>query len=126
LFRENAADLFPRKVQRQTQDVPLINPALVRHARRKRKNVPPHTARPGVEESLDPENFPEQIEQFAIDVMTFLNCLNEFPEFTDEAVNASIQSFNGDLKVCCRSLELRGLELTFRIVLGFLFEDIQK
>ena len=30
-------------------------------------------------------------------MITFLNCLNEFPEFTDEAVNASIKSFEGDL-----------------------------
>lgn len=50
-------------------------------------------------ESLDPENFPEQLESLAVDVTTFLNCLNEFPEFTDEAVNASILSFEGDLKV---------------------------
>jgi len=34
----------------------------------------------------------------ATDVTTFLKCLNEFPEFTDEAVNASIMSFEGDLK----------------------------
>ena len=38
-------------------------------------------------------------EHFAVEVTTFLNCLNEFPEFTDEAVNASIRSFEGDLKV---------------------------
>jgi hypothetical protein len=31
--------------------------------------------------------------------MTLLNCLNEFPEFSDEAVNASIKSFEADLKV---------------------------
>jgi WD repeat-containing protein 26 len=31
--------------------------------------------------------------------MTFLDCLNEFPEFTDEAVNASIRAFDGDLRV---------------------------
>lgn len=36
----------------------------------------------------------------AKDVMTFLDCLNEFPEFTDEAVNACIVSLEGDLKVC--------------------------
>ena len=37
--------------------------------------------------------------QFAEDITTFLECLNEFPEFTDEAVNASILAFQGDLKV---------------------------
>jgi hypothetical protein len=43
--------------------------------------------------------FPEQLESLAADVTTFLNCLNEFPEFTDEAVNSSISSFQDDLKV---------------------------
>lgn len=64
-----------------------------------RHKAPPHVARPTVNESLDPEFFPEQLEALAADVATFLNCLNEFPEFTDEAVNASIRSFEGDLKV---------------------------
>jgi len=48
---------------------------------------------------LDPEDFPEEMAQFAEDITTFLECLNEFPEFTDEAVNASILAFQGDLKV---------------------------
>jgi hypothetical protein len=30
--------------------------------------------------------------------VTFLNCLNEFPEFTDEAVNQSMRGFEADLK----------------------------
>jgi len=61
--------------------------------------APPHFARPVINETLDIENFPEQLEAFATDVAVFLNCLNEFPEFTDEAVNASIHSFEGDLRV---------------------------
>jgi len=52
-----------------------------------------------VTEQLDPECFPEQLEALAREVTTFLDTLNEFPEFTDEAVNASILSFEGDLKV---------------------------
>jgi len=55
--------------------------------------------RPTVSENVDPETFPEQLEFLANEVTTFLRCLNEFPEFTDEAVNASILSFEGDLKV---------------------------
>lgn len=50
-------------------------------------------------DKLDPEEFPTQIGKLAHDVITFLHCLNEFPEFTDEAVNASIVAFEGDLKV---------------------------
>jgi hypothetical protein len=52
-----------------------------------------------VTEQLDPECFPEQLEALAREVTTFLDTLNEFPEFTDEVVNASILSFEGDLKV---------------------------
>ena len=40
-----------------------------------------------------------QLEMFARDVTTFLDCLNEFPEFTDEAVNSAIRSLEGDLRV---------------------------
>ena len=35
----------------------------------------------------------------AHDVMCFLHHLEEFPEFVDEAVNASITAFQHDLKV---------------------------
>jgi hypothetical protein len=55
--------------------------------------------RPLVLEKLDREDFPGQLGLFARDVITFLHCLNEFPEFTDEALNASILDFEGDLKV---------------------------
>ena len=50
-------------------------------------------------DGLDPEDFPEQISQFAEDMTAFLECLNKFPEFTDEVVNASILAFHGDLKI---------------------------
>jgi hypothetical protein len=53
-------------------------------------------------EKLDPEDFPGQLGLFAGDVIKFLHCLNEFPEFTDEALNASIIAFEGDLKVRAR------------------------
>jgi hypothetical protein len=95
LFRENAADLFPRKVPRQPRADALVNPT----RRRKTRKPPPNVRRPIVDESLDPESFPEQLSSFAADVTTFLRCLNEFPEFTDEAVNASILTFEADLKV---------------------------
>ena len=94
LFRENAADLFPQKVSHQSLD-PTVNPDVLP----KRKRAPPHVRRPLVLEKLDPEEFPGQLELFARDVTTFLHCLNEFPEFADEALNASILAFEGDLKV---------------------------
>lgn len=50
-------------------------------------------------DTLEAEDLPQQLEFFARDVTTFLECLNEFPEFTDESLNASILSLKGDLKV---------------------------
>ena len=99
LFRENAADLFPRKVSRQSRDS-LTNPQLAQYRKKVRDRAPPHVHNPIVMEQLDPEDFPEQLQMFAQDVTTFLDCLNEFPEFTDEAVNAAVLSMEGDLKVC--------------------------
>jgi hypothetical protein len=93
--------------------------------KRKHKNTKSSFLKPTVDDNLDPEKFPEQIEQLAIDVTTFLNCLNEFPEFTDEAVNSSIRSFEGDLKVS------NGLHASMPIltslpylVLGLVFEGV--
>ncbi|VDB91362.1 unnamed protein product [Peniophora sp. CBMAI 1063] len=96
LFRENAADLFPRKIAHENRDA-LHKPALPTRGRAKSK-PPPHVRRPVVVDPPEQEEFPLQIKLLAQDVITFLHCLNEFPEFTDEAVNASIVAFEGDLK----------------------------
>ncbi|KAF9233428.1 hypothetical protein BU15DRAFT_53925 [Melanogaster broomeanus] len=111
LFRENAADLFPRKVARQQRET-LVNPNVMEKRRRKNKAAreggetpgsPPASNRPNADDFLDIALFPEHLEAFAADVVAFLNCLNEFPEFTDEAMNTSIRAFEGDLKywACC-------------------------
>lgn len=76
--------------------------------------------RPLVLEKLDPENFPSQLELFARDVMTFLHCLNEFPEFTDEALNASIVAFEGDLKVRAAHDPIRNHVIKSRCSTGLL------
>ncbi|KAG1805570.1 WD40-repeat-containing domain protein [Suillus subaureus] len=89
LFRENAATLFPRKISRQPREVPIVH----EWTEQRRTDIQPLSkAHP------DPESFPEQFSGFAEDVVTFLNCLNEFPEFTDEAVNTSMLAFECDLK----------------------------
>ena len=75
-----------------------MDTALQAALKRKRRKAPSHVVNPTVED-LDPEDFPDQLQSLARDVMTFLDCLNEFPEFNDEAVNASIQSLECDLKV---------------------------
>lgn len=128
LFRENAADLFPRKVPRQPKET-LVNPNVMEKRRKRRKgrnwttsetgerehpsvawtSPTPYvrhdkiTAPPLSDSTLDAQFFPEHLEVFAIDVIAFLNRLNEFPEFTDEAVSTSIKAFESDLKywACC-------------------------
>lgn len=98
LFRENAADLFPRKVVRQPREM-LVDTSVRHWKKSKRHKALPHVTNPTVGDDLDAEDFPRQLQLFAHDVTTFLDCLNEFPEFTDEAVNASILSLEGDLRV---------------------------
>lgn len=71
---------------------------------RRKAKAPPHTTSPSVMDDLDAEDFPVQLELLSHDIVTFLDCLNEFPEFTDEAVNAAIISLEGDLKVKCLHL----------------------
>ncbi|KAH9478461.1 hypothetical protein JR316_0008916 [Psilocybe cubensis] len=101
LYHENAADLFPRKISHIARETTEDSEAATQHRkifRRVRGKAQLHVPRPTVNEKLDAESFPQQFEQFSKEVMTFLRCLNEFPEFTDEAVNTSILSFEGDLK----------------------------
>ncbi|EKM77352.1 hypothetical protein AGABI1DRAFT_108190 [Agaricus bisporus var. burnettii JB137-S8] len=95
LYRENAADLFPRKVTRVSRN--SLNDAC--QPRRIVKSLA-RIARPIVNEDsdIDVEDFPDQMERFAGDIKEFLDCLNEFPEFTDEAINVSILSFSSDLQ----------------------------
>lgn len=102
LYHENAADLFPRKISHTARENTDDSEAATQHRkifRRVRGKAQLHVPRPTVNEKLDAESFPHQFEQFSKEVTTFLRCLNEFPEFTDEAVNTSILSFEGDLKV---------------------------
>ncbi|KAJ4474338.1 hypothetical protein J3R30DRAFT_3295652 [Lentinula aciculospora] len=103
LYRLNAADLYPRKIKPpvSTSSAPEIDDKTQRRSKHRlssKHRVLPHVARPTVDSNIDLEEFPNQFEALAKEVTTFVNCLNEFPEFTDEAVNASISSFEGDLK----------------------------
>ncbi|KAJ7742718.1 WD40 repeat-like protein [Mycena maculata] len=103
LYRENSADLFPRKIAHTTKESIADAKSKIKGRRRTKSikthyNAPPHVARPAIDESLDLEKFPEQFEALADNIVTFGRCLNEFPEFTDEAINASISSFEGDLR----------------------------
>ncbi|KXN92165.1 hypothetical protein AN958_09257 [Leucoagaricus sp. SymC.cos] len=104
LYRENAAALFPRKIPRAPKESVIDNYSTgQRNSRKWRTKTPSHIVRPIVNEDIDVEEFPNQMDYFARDIGTFLHCLNEFPEFTDEAVNSSILSFERDLQywACC-------------------------
>jgi WD repeat-containing protein 26 len=109
LYRENAANLFPRKISHATHPNNNNNDSKKRQRMTPymsvRHRAMPHIARPSISDDLDLEDFPEQFEELATEVTTFVNCLNEFPEFTDEAVNASISSFEGDLKYWANCLK---------------------
>ncbi|KAE9402799.1 WD40 repeat-like protein [Gymnopus androsaceus JB14] len=101
LYHLNAADLYPRKIKPPASaraddmsGMPRNRPKPRRkyHHLSEEHRVLPHVARPTVDTSIDLEDLPNQFEALAEEVTTFVNCLNEFHEFT------SISSFEGDLK----------------------------
>ncbi|QRW18765.1 WD repeat protein [Rhizoctonia solani] len=90
-FQENAAELF--------DGVPHApNVGTKPYSARKRGKVRRHMA-VGPENnklwSTEIEDLPGEMENLAKDLDVFLNRLNDVPEFTDEAVNASIKAFEG-------------------------------
>lgn len=87
LFQENATELFPRKVQRSLD------------ARPRRRAQSHRIANQDILDNLGMEDFPDELCGFADDLRVFLDHMNEFPEFTDEALNAAITTFEEDLKV---------------------------
>ncbi|KAI0262534.1 WD40-repeat-containing domain protein [Gloeopeniophorella convolvens] len=98
LFRENAADLYPRKVLRLPREA-LVGRSKFPRRRLARSRPMMARGRRRLElDKLDLEDFPQQLEMFASDLSTFLYSLNEFPEFTDKAVDAPIIAFEDDLK----------------------------
>ena len=77
-------------------------------------------------DKFDFEDFPQQLELFAADLSTFLYSLNEFPEFTDKAVDAPIIAFEDDLKVSVVLLSCVSNSDNSFLVLGFMFDSIQR
>ncbi|KAF8997101.1 hypothetical protein BDQ17DRAFT_1391948 [Cyathus striatus] len=108
LYNNNAAQLFPRKVSPTlTSRSPGAEFPFERRRRlgvkNRRYKRPSHVLNVPVDtsENLDPENFPDQLEELSEDVATLFNCLTEFQEFTNEGVNIAIQdikAFEIDLK----------------------------
>ena len=77
-------------------------------------------------DKLDLEDFPQQLELFASDLSTFLYSLNEFPEFTDKAVDAPIIAFEDDLKVSAVLLSCISNFINSSLVLGLMFDSIRR
>ena len=76
---------------------------------------------------VDVEEFPQQLQAFAVDIANFLKSLNEFPEFTDEVVNNSMNSFEADLKVSYTLNKVTSHLLTnLSLVLGLVFRDVRE
>ena len=92
LFRENAESLFPKQIRPKPE--PVDAPAS-----RKPTRKAAILRRPTTNVVQDAEDLPKEMGDLAHDVMCFLHHLEEFPEFVDEAVNASITAFQHDLKV---------------------------
>lgn len=98
LFRENAANLYPRKVVRLPRES-LVGRSKLPRRRLARLRTSQARGRRRLElDKLDLEDFPQQLELFASDLSTFSYSLNEFPEFTDKAIDAPIVAFEDDLK----------------------------
>ncbi|KAG9016041.1 hypothetical protein FRB90_003765 [Tulasnella sp. 427] len=104
LFRENASEAFPNKIKKEPAE-----PLQPLSSRKKRAKFRKLSAHPRVARlTSDLEAFPEQFEQLAHDLVTFLHFLHDIPEFRDECLNASVLSFEGDLKYwasCLREFE---------------------
>ncbi|KAH9177768.1 WD40 repeat-like protein [Lactarius sanguifluus] len=99
LFRENAANLYPRKVVRLPRESLVGRSKLPRRRLDRLRTSQARGGRRRLElDKLNLEDFPQQLELFASDLSTFSFSLNEFPEFTDKAIDAPITAFEDDLR----------------------------
>ncbi|QRW04758.1 hypothetical protein RhiLY_03757 [Ceratobasidium sp. AG-Ba] len=104
LFRENAAEQFDDIAHGPNLGTKPYSARRRAKARKSRNTI----TRPVTPWTDDVEKLPEEMEGLARDLHEFLDRLNDVPEFTDEAVNASIMAFEGDLRYrasCLREFE---------------------
>ncbi|KAG2116886.1 WD40-repeat-containing domain protein [Suillus cothurnatus] len=96
IFRDNTANLFPRRIARQSREM-LVNPNIM-----DRRGKAHHEALEFqafiAEDGLATEAIPQEFEGFARDLRMLLHSLNDFPEFRDDAVNSSIHAFVAELE----------------------------
>ena len=126
LFRENAEDLFPNlKAKRQRAKVPVFrrlnkrrrgNAIAVGNKRRSKGSkegvhdtdhhllgLPPNDGR-GHANAIDRKFLSAEMQAFARDISTLLECFSQFPDYVDEIPE---QSLGQELKVCGYQLHSR-------------------
>lgn len=105
LFRQNAAENFPRKIN--PQDNVVKNTVL--SPRRQSKSwmkASTHRRTPIESDSLDLESLPDHIKAFAHDLAELAECLKDFPKFADQQVE-QMYLLNGKYSnICTRSMLL--------------------
>lgn len=85
---------------------------------RKKRKALPHSIRPDFLETPDVEDFPEQLETFAKEVIAFLDRLNDFSEFRDEEVNSAISAFVTDFSYWASCLKTyKGIDCIFTLII---------
>ncbi|QRV75851.1 WD repeat protein [Ceratobasidium sp. AG-Ba] len=114
-FRENAAELFTEirrgnmvlgRINKQTEDCEANDTNSTRKQRRVLDKDRIHTGmRPQVKPIGDPEQLPMEMKILSRETETFVDRLNDIPEFTDELVNAVFTSFATDLLYRASCLE---------------------
>ena len=96
LFRENAESLFPKYIRPKPEPLDASTPSKLRKAGGPKVAL---LRRPTISAEYDAEDLPKEMSLLARDVMSFLHQLEAFPEFYKGTVNASIVTFQHDLKV---------------------------
>ncbi|KAF8322778.1 WD40-repeat-containing domain protein [Cantharellus anzutake] len=87
-FRSNAAHLFEGG-EKELASIPKFRRFASRYYTR--------TIRSPLVQADSPATIPEQMASLAHNLTTFVRCLDQIPEFTDQAVNASTALFHDDL-----------------------------
>ncbi|PVG01421.1 WD40 repeat-like protein [Serendipita vermifera] len=100
LFHENASEIFPSIKSKFVDTSEQLKPRTKKKPpARTRSNSKALLFRPAAMNAApDPETLPYELFELAKDVKAFLKHLEEFPEFVDEALNASITAFESDLR----------------------------
>jgi WD repeat-containing protein 26 len=100
LFHENAACIFPG-IKSKIIDIDHDKPKSKKPkmANRRRSDDKTLVLHPVLTIARDPETLPEELMGLAKNLKNFLMHLEQFPEFVDEALNASMTAFESDLRV---------------------------